>query len=104
MPPGGNRGSIAVVLVECVAVELEDLEAAVVAAALPSLVVSAEPDVEALSVLWPLDVEALDCVVDEGSADDCSAVVLGEEDDCVSEDGTRQDGKPFLWIEYVPLL
>jgi len=72
-----------VVLVECVAVELEDLEAAVVAAALPSFVVAAEPDVD-VSVLWPLDVEALDCADDDGSTDECSVVVLGEEDDCVS--------------------
>ena len=75
MPPGGNRGSIAVVFVACVVVELDNLEAAVVPAALPPVVVAAEPDADALSVLWPLDVEALDCVTD-----DWSDVVLGEDD------------------------
>lgn len=43
MPPGGRRGSIAVVFVAWVEVEFEDLEAPAVAAA--------EPDVDALSVL-----------------------------------------------------
>jgi hypothetical protein len=61
-----------VVFVACVVVELEKLKPpVVVAAALPSV---AEPDADALSVVLPLDVEALDC------ADDRSAVVLGEDD------------------------
>ena len=51
MPPGGRRGSIAVVFVACVVVELEKLEPPVVAVALPLVVVPAEPDADAVSVL-----------------------------------------------------
>jgi hypothetical protein len=65
MPPGGNRGSIAVVLVACVEVELENLEPPVVAAALLSVVEAASPELDALSVVWLLDVDALDCGADD---------------------------------------
>jgi hypothetical protein len=65
MPPGGNRGSIAVVLVAWVEVELEDLEPPVVAAALPLVVEAAEPELDALSVVWLLDVDVLDCGADD---------------------------------------
>jgi hypothetical protein len=51
MPPGGRRGSIAVVFVAWVEVEFEDLEAPVVAATLLPLVDAAEPDGDALPVL-----------------------------------------------------
>ena len=53
------------VFVAWVVVEFENLEAAVVAAALPWVVVAAEPDADVLSVLWPLDVEALDCAAED---------------------------------------
>jgi hypothetical protein len=49
-----------VVFVACVDVELEGLEASVV---LPPVVAAAEPDADALSLVWLLDVEALGCVV-----------------------------------------
>jgi hypothetical protein len=58
-----------VVFVACVVVELEILKPpVVVAAALPPDVAAAlsvaEPDADALSVVLPLDVEALDCADD----------------------------------------
>lgn len=60
MPPGGNRGSIAVVFVACVVVELEALDAPVVPAVLLPVVAAAELDVDALFVVWLLDVDAID--------------------------------------------
>ena len=78
MPPGGNRGSIAVVFVACVLVELETSTPPVVVAA-------AEPEADALSVFLSLDMEALDC---------------GDWD---SGDKACQLGKPYLSIGYIPL-
>jgi len=61
-----------VVFVACVDVELEGLEAPVVLppvvlppVVLPPVVAAAEFDADALSVVWLLDVEALDCVADD---------------------------------------
>ena len=90
MPPGGNRGSIAVVFVACVLVELETSTPPVVAAAaLPPDVAAApsaaEPEADALSVVLSLDMEALDC---------------GDWD---SGDKACQLGKPYLSIGYIPL-
>ena len=90
MPPGGKRGSIAVVFVACVVVELEDLEIAVVPAVLLPVVLAVDPDVDAFSVLWSLDEEGLDCAVE-----DWSVVVLGE-DDWESKARTCQAGKQLL--------
>lgn len=57
---------MAVVFVACVVVELESLDVAAVPAALfPVVAVAAEPDVDALSVLWDLDVETFDCDADD---------------------------------------
>lgn len=50
------------VFVACVDVELEGLEAPVV---LPPVVAAAEPDADALSLVWLLDVEALGCVAND---------------------------------------
>jgi hypothetical protein len=52
MPPGGNRGSINVVFVADVVVELDNLAVPVVAAA--------EPDPKVLPVVWLLDVDGVD--------------------------------------------
>lgn len=82
MPPGGSRGSIAVVFVDRVEVDLdlEDLDVPVVAVALPPLVIAAlspaELDADALSVFLSLDVVVLDCAVDNSSL----FVVLAEDD------------------------
>jgi hypothetical protein len=62
-----------VVFVACVEVELDNFEGAVVGGALPPVVAAAlsaalsaaELDADALSVVLPLDVAALDCVVDD---------------------------------------
>ena len=55
-----------VACVACVAVELEELEPPVIVAAAlpPDVAAAAEPDVDALSVVLPLDAEALDCADD----------------------------------------
>ena len=63
------------VFVACVVVELEELELAVVPVVLLPVVLAADPDVGALSVLWSLDEEELDCAVE-----DWSVVALGEDD------------------------
>jgi hypothetical protein len=68
MPPGGKRGSIAVVFVAWVVVDLEDLEAPeapVVAAAPLPLVAAAESDEDASSVVWLLDGEVADCAAED---------------------------------------
>jgi hypothetical protein len=71
MPPGGKRGSIAVVFVACVVVELE-------------------PPV-AVAALLPL-VAAVDCTAEDGLA-----VALGE-DDWESDATACQLGNPSFWV------
>jgi hypothetical protein len=70
MPPGGKRGSIAVVFVAWAVVDMDELEppeAPVVAAAPPPLVAAASP------VVWLLDVEAFALDEDDGESDDTAS-------------------------------
>jgi hypothetical protein len=75
-----------VVFVACVDAELEGLEALVV---LPPVVAAAELDADALSLVWLLDVEALDCVAEE---------------DWEPEGKNCQPEKRFVLVPYILLL
>src|SRR5436305_13280180 len=73
MPPGGKRGSIAVVFVAWVVVDMDELElpeAPVVAAAPLPLVAAAE---DASPVVWLLDVEAFALGEDDWESDETAS-------------------------------